>query len=180
MSAATMEDLDGETQILNFAPPEPRGLGPLGLAPKFFNVSEQVNALANEKLEYVIQRQIHIDGRSERLARILRVEFLRFFALSFVTERIISPSAFVDEFWHAFILHTQLYEQFCTTHRGRFFHHEPQDHTRQDQPDATPGVFTKELIAEMFPTCNSKVWEVPAICSRQHCNRACRRPSDID
>jgi hypothetical protein len=37
----------------------------------------------------------------------------------------ISPSPMVDVGWHAFILHTREYAEFCDRVAGRFIHHEP-------------------------------------------------------
>lgn len=31
----------------------------------------------------------------------------------------------VDELWHHFVLHTELYQDFCATHAGGFIHHHP-------------------------------------------------------
>ena len=31
----------------------------------------------------------------------------------------------VDELWHHFVLHTQLYQEFCERHAGKFLHHHP-------------------------------------------------------
>ncbi|WP_193368066.1 glycine-rich domain-containing protein [Pelagibius marinus] len=36
----------------------------------------------------------------------------------------------VDELWHHFVLHTQLYQDFCERHAGKFLHHHP-GRTRQ-------------------------------------------------
>lgn len=38
-----------------------------------------------------------------------------------------SPSPLVDIGWHAFILHTRDYAQFCERVAGRFIHHDPDD-----------------------------------------------------
>lgn len=35
------------------------------------------------------------------------------------------PSQLVDEAWHAFIIHTGDYADYCTTRFGRFIHHRP-------------------------------------------------------
>ncbi|WP_157314950.1 hypothetical protein [Chitinibacter sp. GC72] len=35
------------------------------------------------------------------------------------------PSLIVDEYWHEFILHTAVYEEFCKKALGRFLHHTP-------------------------------------------------------
>lgn len=37
----------------------------------------------------------------------------------------------VDPFWHAHILHTKQYAEFCQEIAGRFLHHEPLDHAVQ-------------------------------------------------
>lgn len=34
------------------------------------------------------------------------------------------PLLVLDEFWHCFILHTRLYQQFCNTYFDEFFHHD--------------------------------------------------------
>jgi hypothetical protein len=38
-----------------------------------------------------------------------------------------SPSRAVDEGWHAFILHTRAYADFCHRIAGHFIHHEPNE-----------------------------------------------------
>ncbi|MDJ1136202.1 glycine-rich domain-containing protein [Streptomyces iconiensis] len=42
------------------------------------------------------------------------------------TDAPLSPSPLVDVFWHAFILRTQQYAEFCEQVAGRFIHHNPQ------------------------------------------------------
>lgn len=37
----------------------------------------------------------------------------------------LAPSSLVDIGWHAFLLHTRAYVQFCQQIAGRFLHHEP-------------------------------------------------------
>lgn len=39
----------------------------------------------------------------------------------------LSPSPLVDDGWHAFILHTRDYAEFCERVAGRFLHHVPTD-----------------------------------------------------
>lgn len=41
----------------------------------------------------------------------------------------------VDPFWHAHILHTRQYSQFCDDIAGRYLHHEPLDHSRPADVD---------------------------------------------
>ncbi|HVK24272.1 MAG TPA: hypothetical protein VM677_23200 [Actinokineospora sp.] len=42
----------------------------------------------------------------------------------------LSPSPLVDEGWHAFVLHTREYAEFCRMIAGRFLHHRPSDEPR--------------------------------------------------
>jgi hypothetical protein len=37
----------------------------------------------------------------------------------------LSPSPLVDDFWHAFLLHTKAYQEFCEGTLGKFVHHQP-------------------------------------------------------
>ncbi|CRK55024.1 hypothetical protein [Alloactinosynnema sp. L-07] len=39
----------------------------------------------------------------------------------------LTPSPLVDEGWHAFVLHTREYAEFCRMIAGRFLHHRPSD-----------------------------------------------------
>ncbi len=39
--------------------------------------------------------------------------------------KVLSPSTQVDDGWHAFVLHTQDYAEFCQRIAGRFLHHRP-------------------------------------------------------
>jgi hypothetical protein len=44
------------------------------------------------------------------------------------------PSRIVDDYWHEFILHTAIYEEFCQKALGRFIHHTPAS-GQQGHPD---------------------------------------------
>ncbi|WP_373973889.1 hypothetical protein NT239_09495 [Chitinibacter sp. SCUT-21] len=43
------------------------------------------------------------------------------------------PSRVVDDFWHEFILHTAVYQEFCQKALGRFIHHTPAESTVQSK-----------------------------------------------
>ena len=149
----------------------------LGLVHDDISLRDRVAKLEAESLERVVWRVVEKDGVPEAVARQLRLEFLRFMALNFVTDKTLSPSPEVDAFWHAFILHTKDYIDFCQRHFGHYIHHEPQDHTKPAGPrDPEPGRRTNELISSMFPTRDPELWAKLAICSNSHCDRgACKR-----
>ncbi|MFF2367217.1 glycine-rich domain-containing protein [Streptomyces sp. NPDC058122] len=52
-------------------------------------------------------------------------QMLAFLAACDYADRPLSPSPLVDDFWHAFLLHTKAYVEFCEQRFGRFLHHQP-------------------------------------------------------
>ena len=52
-------------------------------------------------------------------------QMLAFLAACDYAEQPLSPSPLVDDFWHAFLLHTKAYAEFCEQRFGRFLHHQP-------------------------------------------------------
>ncbi|MFJ2648514.1 glycine-rich domain-containing protein [Streptomyces sp. NPDC087420] len=52
-------------------------------------------------------------------------QMLAFLAAGAHSDAPLSPSPLVDDFWHAFLLHTQAYQDFCTGTIGTFVHHQP-------------------------------------------------------
>ncbi|MEV4501565.1 glycine-rich domain-containing protein [Streptomyces klenkii] len=52
-------------------------------------------------------------------------QLLAFLAAGAVSEQPLSPSPLVDDFWHAFILRTKAYADFCHDTFGKFVHHQP-------------------------------------------------------
>ncbi|MFI6286773.1 glycine-rich domain-containing protein [Streptomyces sp. NPDC051018] len=52
-------------------------------------------------------------------------QMLAFLAACAYSEKPLSPSPLVDDFWHAFLLHTKAYRDFCDEHFSRFLDHQP-------------------------------------------------------
>ncbi|MFF4802717.1 glycine-rich domain-containing protein [Streptomyces sp. NPDC001351] len=52
-------------------------------------------------------------------------QMLAFLAACAYSEKPLSPSPLVDDFWHAFLLHTKAYREFCEENFGRFLDHQP-------------------------------------------------------
>ncbi|MFD8156604.1 glycine-rich domain-containing protein [Streptomyces malaysiensis] len=50
---------------------------------------------------------------------------LAFLAAGAHSDAPLSPSPLVDDFWHAFLLHTKAYQKFCADTLGKFVHHQP-------------------------------------------------------
>lgn len=78
-----------------------------------------------------------------------------------------NPSAYVDEAWHEFILHTQLYGDFCRERYGRFVHHTPTSPTtckskpqgeeegEEDPPPVKKCASGNLNINRLFAACSS-------------------------
>jgi hypothetical protein len=52
-------------------------------------------------------------------------QMLAFLAACDYADKPLSPSPLVDDFWHAFLLHTKAYRQFCGENFNRFLDHQP-------------------------------------------------------
>lgn len=66
-------------------------------------------------------------GLSDKDCRLV-AQALRQFFLAYLhsgCRPVSMPSQVVDDLWHAFILHTRTYQQFCQPAFGRFLHHTP-------------------------------------------------------
>lgn len=79
-------------------------------------------------------------------------EFIKYlFVKSFNPDKYISPSYEVDLLWHCFIIHTQLYTEFCNNHFWCYIHHRPLPYT-------IPLDTTKSLMLDIFWEINEKYW----------------------
>lgn len=59
-------------------------------------------------------------------------QMVAYLAACAVAAESLAPSATVDEFWHAFIIRTVPYAEFCERLAGRFIHHMPDDDREHD------------------------------------------------
>lgn len=120
-------------------------------------------SMVGEDLEFVVRRLVTKDDMPEDLARKIRPEYIRFMSLHHVTKEPLSPSSLVDSFWHAHILHTEQYEEFCRRYFGYFIHHRPEDHAA-GMAGVSPGERTRELMDEHFPEHDAEIWNDLAMC----------------
>jgi hypothetical protein len=66
------------------------------------------------------------------------------------SEEIAMPSRAVDSAWHEFILHTELYAQFCEQAFGRFLHHRPAEGMESQTEAQLAMTYTYEQACIMF------------------------------
>lgn len=74
----------------------------------------------------VINRMVVEDGYSESEAVGLFEDLKKFLFLAGTNpDGQLAPTKCVDDAWHAFVLHTRDYMEFCNKHFGLFIHHVP-------------------------------------------------------
>lgn len=81
----------------------------------------------------------------------------------------LAPSKLVDYGWHAFILHTVDYAEFCQRVAGRFVHHVPTDENEQipDGPQAARERTLTAITAAGY-TVDEELWPDMAECTQCH------------
>lgn len=81
----------------------------------------------------------------------------------------LSPSPQVDIGWHAFLMHTRAYGDFCQTIAGRFIHHTPDEpgSVTADGHAQRMGATIDAIRALGLPV-DAELWVAPANCSQCH------------
>ncbi|MDP9862209.1 MULTISPECIES: glycine-rich domain-containing protein [Streptosporangium] len=81
----------------------------------------------------------------------------------------LAPSELVDLGWHAFVLHTREYAEFCEHVAGRFIHHRPED---PGQPSTgSTAAATVAVMRELGLPVINDLWPAKADCSSQKCSQ---------
>ncbi|MCQ4044987.1 glycine-rich domain-containing protein [Streptantibioticus rubrisoli] len=96
-------------------------------------------------------------------------QMVGFLVASTRTHLPLSPSKLVDDFWHAFILRTQPYAEFCEHVAGRFIHHNPELTSRIGQGSSEIQLRqTLEAITAAGFAVDPELWPVAAKCTQCH------------
>nr|WP_206303054.1 hypothetical protein [Streptomyces sp. S10(2018)] len=98
----------------------------------------------------------HPDISPDLAARIMD-QALAFLGACAAERRPLRPSGMVDVGWHAFILHTADYAEFCERIAGRFIHHEP-DVSGQPPRDGTSLPATVQAIKAAGYEVDPQLW----------------------
>jgi hypothetical protein len=70
----------------------------------------------------------------------------------------LAPSPSVDLGWHAFILHTREYAEFCHRVAGRFIHHVPEGGAGSPEASARPYATTTRAIRAAGLPVDDELW----------------------
>jgi hypothetical protein len=84
--------------------------------------------VSDELFDRLVRRIIADEHVEQRLAERIVDQTLAFLhACAKTPETPLRPSKAVDIGWHAFVMHTGAYAEFCDRVAGRFIHHEPDE-----------------------------------------------------
>jgi len=121
----------------------------------------EVLAYRNRRVVYGFLRIYDLPARA---ATQLFRETRRFLWLLNRVPGLVVPSSMmaIDEMWHAFILHTADYEQFCKDHFGHVVHHEPatSKHPRRGRPrvDAQEAEALVTAVYDHLGPVTARLW----------------------
>ncbi len=85
----------------------------------------------------------------------------------------LAPSREVDHGWHAFILHTREYAEFCDRVAGRFIHHVPEEPGADRASAAARTDRTAEFIRDSGLPVDDELWPAGGAACSAHCHRCC-------
>jgi hypothetical protein len=83
---------------------------------------------------------------TEEEAEATKEDFIRFAALTFLSDKELVPTKKIDEFWHTFLIFTRMYKEWCEMNWGSgwFLHHTP-GHTGDASWE-----FTRDLAKDVY------------------------------
>ncbi len=114
-------------------------------------------ALAHKPEDFMIEKFCQDYGHSEEEARSLFEDVKRFLLLGSIVDASPAPAYWIDMMWHAFILFTKDYAEFCSK-CGGFIHHRPLPQTSAAQPPLDP---TLTLMSTVYGELDEKNWPAP-------------------
>ncbi|MEX5631930.1 glycine-rich domain-containing protein [Parafrankia sp. FMc2] len=111
-----------------------------------------------------VAADVEVAGDRDLAARIVD-QALAFLATSATSPHTLAPSRRVDIGWHAFVLHTREYADFCNQVAGRFIHHIPESTRPSLEQVATVRTRTTDAIAAAGYALDVDLWTLPAECA---------------
>jgi hypothetical protein len=114
-------------------------------------------ALAHPPQEFLIEKFAKDHGYAEADARALFEDVKKFLLLGSIVSASPAPSLPIDQMWHAFILFTKDYAEFCDK-VGGFIHHRPLPSTSDHQPPIEP---TLALMTAAYGELSDTFWPAP-------------------
>jgi hypothetical protein len=123
------------------------------------------------KLAARVERDAKVDG--ERAERIVGQALAFLVACARNPETPLAPSRAVDHGWHAFILHTREYADFCARVAGHFIHHAPEDPGGGRVDAVARNTATTEIMRRTGLPVDAELWDVGQAACSANCERCC-------
>jgi hypothetical protein len=123
------------------------------------------------KLVARVERDAKVDR--DRAERIMRQALAFLLACARNPETPLAPSREVDHGWHAFILHTREYADFCSRVAGHFIHHAPEDPGADRARAAARTEMTAEVMRRTGLAVDDELWAVGQGACSADCGRCC-------
>ncbi|GAA2044542.1 hypothetical protein GCM10009839_55310 [Catenulispora yoronensis] len=155
-------------------------------------IIEQVSAeigqgLFSKGLALKLVKRVHKDWRllvplTDELAEQIVDQTAVFLAAIAHADGPLTPSTLVDQGWHAFVIHTRDYREYCMAKYGSFIDHNPTDNHRAAEPVELLGRTTTAIEAAGYHVI-PELWKLHASCDTDstgcHC-QGCGADCDGD
>jgi hypothetical protein len=139
--------------------------------PTLYDPETLVPAALFAKLAARVERDAEVDR--ERAERIMRQALAFLLACARNPEIPLSPSRAVDHGWHAFILHTRDYADFCGRVAGHFIHHAPEDPAGERAEAVARNERTVEVMRRSGLPVDDELWDVGLASCSANCEKCC-------
>lgn len=117
----------------------------------------KVDSVLNYTNQGVVERIAKEAQVTLEMAHSIFEDTLRFLYLASKTKQALVPTKSIDIGWHAFLMFTRDYQEFCKNHLGQFVHHCPVT-SETSTPKVDMAAHTFELARREFGTELSEHW----------------------
>jgi hypothetical protein len=139
--------------------------------PALYDPETLVPAALFARLAARVERDANTDR--ERAERITRQALAFLLACARNPQTPLSPSKEVDHGWHAFILHTREYADFCARVAGHFIHHAPEEPDGDRVDAAARNDRTVDVMRRSGVPVDEELWDVALAACSANCERCC-------
>ncbi len=109
--------------------------------------------------EHIIERLAEEEQLPLEVVRRRFNAMLQFLDVAARSDSPVSPSKAIDTAWHAFLLHTADYADYCNARFGQFIHHQP---SRTGENNREKYVIARTRAERLFGALDPTVWTVPS------------------
>jgi len=118
------------------------------IEPKSYEALQRLTAYRNED---VLTRYMADSGKNRAEAEAAWTAFLQFMGVCMFKSDRVTATPTVDGIWHAFLLHTKQYANFCDTYMGGFVHHEPTSDEDSGRDYYSSRAYAQKIFGELDP-----------------------------